>query len=144
MYVKLKVLIPHLKVNGLMELITKPELLRIISKIGLYSHTGRRVSIVNDPEHGIYWLHQIDLLGIPIRSPVTNDTLRQIWVKEYRYHEFIGNPLKIDYENMGERCNHSTHTKIGDNLVTDMVVSGLILLTTTLLIGNTAYKKFWK
>lgn len=144
MYVKLNALLPHLGVRTVWGIITDPEKLTTLLKIGLFYLDGHQVSIFKDGDTDSYWLAGLDKGGIvPKHFRLTDEVLANCFIREYRYHAFIGDPLKIDFVNYESNTQSDRIDNNGKDYA-DAVIGSLMMLTATAVMCHAAYKRFWK
>lgn len=143
MYLKLKVLLPHLKSNSVWNMVHDPEKLAIISRIGLFYINGSQVSLFEDESGTLWMVAAFDDGDVPKHFRVTNEILRNCYIREYRYHTYIGDPLNIDFETYSANPKYERIDNTGRDYA-EAALGGLMILTAASVLCHAVYKRFTK
>jgi hypothetical protein len=88
---------PHLKVTNVLSLVTVEANLKQIVTLGLVSRLGMAVHFRKCLVSDGFVMFTINEFGLYVAVPVSVEVLANVWMKETKYHEFIGNPMTIDF-----------------------------------------------
>ena len=145
MYVHLTKMAEHWDVKHLMDLVEQTEYRNTLNKLGLY-YLGQRVTLVKPIGCTEYEIRLLSELGTTITVIVSDDVLKALWLKEYRYHEYINDPLKIAYEdlNLEDYATFEPDTRHQPDETLGEAIGVCLFAMAVSLVGFSAYKKFTK
>lgn len=143
MHMPLKVLLPHLKSNSVWNMVHDPEKLTVISKIGLFYADGSQVSLYADDNGTLWMVSAFDQTLNQRHYKVSAALLRNIYIREYRYHIYIGDPLNIEFESYTSDSRYERIANSGKDYA-EAAIGGFMILTALAVVGHATYKRFSK